>query len=191
MPTIAPNAEKISASSFKWITNDNLFTTKTDISTRNLRVDNGKIERESELKNLGKILTARTPKEVEDTMKSVKSLDPSVYEVRSSKLIRGGVNGREGTSSKNNYYSFDGSNNQVMFRQNGSHLTERSFDRMCCEVKPMATSTTISSRKLQDWSLINEPVATQRGGLNTRNYVKDSMTPAYPSQVLPEREIYS
>lgn len=191
MPSIAPQAEKISASAFKWITNDDLFTTKTDISTRNLRVDNDHINRDSELRNLGKILTASTPKEVDDIRKKVKNLDPAVYEVRSSKLIRGGINGREGTSSKNNYYSFVQGDAPVVFRQNGNHLTEKSFDRICCEVKPLSTATTLSSRKLQDWDIINEPVASERGGLNTRNYIKDTLAPAYPSQSLPKKPLYS
>tara|TARA_X000001036_G_scaffold127399_1_gene120552 strand:- start:7040 stop:7615 length:576 start_codon:yes stop_codon:yes gene_type:complete len=191
MPTIAPEAEKISASTFKWITNDTLFTTKTDISTRNLRVNDNKVDRESELKNLGKILTAKTPKEVEETRKTTKSLDPVAYEVRSSKLIRGGVNGREGTSSKNNYYSFGERGDNVMYRQNSNHLTEKNYDRICCEVEPINTATTSSSRKLQDWSIIHETTASQRGGLDTRNYIKDTLAPSYPSQKFPKREIYS
>ena len=182
MPSIAPEAEKQSASTFKWVVNDTHFTTKTGISNRNLRVADNKIDRESELKNMGKILTARTPKEVEVSRTSTNSLNPSSYEVRSSEIVRGGVNSREGTSSKNNFYSFGGKTNNVaddrsMFRDPKRHLTERNYGRICCEVKPISTATTISSRKLQDYSIILETTAAERGGLSTRNFVKDTLKP--------------
>ena len=182
MPSIAPEAEKQSASTFKWVVNDAHFTTKTGISNRNLRVTDSQVGRDSELKNMGKILTARTPKEVDASRTNTSSLNVKVYDVKSAELTRGGINSRDGTSSKNNFYSFGGKANNVaedraIFREPKRHLTERDYGRICCEVKPVSTATTISSRKLQDYSLILENTAAERGGLSTRNFVKDSLKP--------------
>lgn len=188
MPTIAPEAEKQSASSFKWIVNDNTFTTKTDVSTRNLRVDSQKISGDSDLKNLGKILTKKTPQDVEKARTSTSSLDPVQYQTRSQTLRP--VSSRQGTSVKG-YYGFGGRENNVsedrtFFRvSQNSHLTEKPYDRFCCEITPISVATTSASVKLQDWDFINEKYAPQRGGLDTRNFVKDKKTPKYPVQPLP------
>tara|TARA_X000001036_G_scaffold20900_1_gene17516 strand:+ start:1177 stop:1725 length:549 start_codon:yes stop_codon:yes gene_type:complete len=178
MPSVAPEAEKQSSSPFRWVVNDNVFTTKTDISTRNLRLTGSLIDGDSDLKNLGKFLTAKTPQEVEDSKNSVKSIDPVQYEVRSNEVQRTGIQGRKGTKVQN-FYGFDGKANNVAFDRNiergNTHLTETDFGRMCCPIKPLSTATTVSSIKLQDWNNILETSAPQRGGLNTRNYVKDTL----------------
>tara|TARA_B100000902_G_scaffold20515_2_gene24641 strand:+ start:14335 stop:14919 length:585 start_codon:yes stop_codon:yes gene_type:complete len=194
MPTIAPEAEKQSASSFKWIVNDNTFTTKTDVSTRNLRVNSEKVMEDSNLRNLGKFLTKKTPEDVEKARTQTSSLDPAQYQTRSSNLRP--VSSRNGTSIRP-YYSFGGRQNNVsedrsLYRNSDdTHLTEKPYDRFCCEVSPISVATTSASFKLQDWDLINEKYAPQRGGLDTRNFIKDQKTPKYPTQTLPVRSLYS
>ena len=195
MPSVAPEAEKQSASSFKWIVNDVTFRTKTDVSTRNLRVNSEKVTTDSNLRNLGKILTKKTPEDVETARIATGNLDLAQYQTRSDSLKP--ISSRNGTAIKP-YYSFGGKQNNVsedrtLFRTpTDTHLTEKSYDRICCEVKPLAVATTMASVKLQDWDLINEKYAPQRGGLDTRNFVKDQKTPKYPSQVLPANsQLYS
>lgn len=188
MPTVAPEAEKQSASTFKWIVDANQFTTKTDVSTRNLHVGSKRIGEESNLLNLGKLLTGRTPAEVEQARTRTTSINAAQYAVRSNALRP--VSGREGTTV-DSFYGFGGRKNNVaedrvlMTGKGGSHLTEKSYNRICCAVKPMSSTTTRAGTKLQDWSLIEEKTAPQRGGLDSRNYVKDQLTPPYPKQVLP------
>ena len=189
MPTVAPEAEQQAASTYKWIVNSNQFTTKTDVSTRDLRVGPKTIGEESNLLNLGKILTGRTPAEVEAARLKTTSIDPAQYEVRSSALRP--VPGRQGTTI-DSFYGFSGRDNNVAedrVLQRGSqsaHLTEKSYNRICCDVKPVSYATTRAGTKLQDWSVIEEKTAPQRGGLDSRNYLKDQLTPAYPKQVLPK-----
>ena len=195
MPSVAPEAEKQSDSRFKSNVKDDTFTTKTDVSTRNLRVNSEKIHTDSNLRNLGNILTKKTPEDVESARTATGKLDPAQYQTRSDSLKP--ISSRTGTSIKP-YYSFGGRQNNVsedrtLFRTpTDTHLTEKSYDRICCEVKPLAVATTMASVKLQDWDLINEKYAPQRGGLDTRNFVKDQKTPKYPSQVLPANsQLYS
>ena len=180
MPSVAPEAEKQSASVFRWLVDDIQFTTKTGISNRNLRPSGGQVPGESQLKNMGKFLTAATPKEVEVSRTDTTKLNPEYYETKSAKIVRGGLNTREGTSNKNNYYSFQGKTNNVGFdreitREPKRHLTEKNYGRMCCTVKPISTATTVPSKKLQDYNIIVEQTAQERGGLSTRNFVKDTM----------------
>ena len=181
MPSFAPEAEKQSASVFRWLVDDNQFTTKTGISNRNLRPSEEQVSGESQLKNLGKFLTAVTPKEVEDSRSKTSNMDLKLFETKSAKIIRGGLNTREGTSNKNNYYSFQGKTNNVGFdrmitREPKRHLTEKGYGRMCCAVKPASTATTLPSKKLQDYNIIVEQTAIERGGLSTRNFVKDTLS---------------
>lgn len=187
MPSVAPEAEKQAASTFKWIVDANQFTTKTDVATRNLHVGSKRIGEESNLLNLGKFLTGRTPDEVEAARLKSTSIDPSQYHVRSTALRP--VSGR--TTTVDSFYGFAGRGNNVaedrVFQRDaaGSQLTEKSYDRICCAVQPVAVSTTRAGTKLQDWNFIEEKTAPQRGGLDSRNYVKDQLTPPYPKQTLP------
>ncbi len=175
MSNYARQAEKQSASVFKWVINDDVFTTKMDISNRNLRVSDQKIDTESNLKNIGKYLTEKIPQSIETSLLSSANLNLDDFNVRSTNL-RTQYNHKKAGS----YYGFEqfdkvalNEDRTIEKGKSGIKITELPYQREFGYPIPKKQGNPGASTKTQDYDAIIEKTAPQRGGLHTRNYVKD------------------
>jgi|TARA_X000001036_G_scaffold423352_1_gene447185 hypothetical protein len=174
MSNYAVEAEKQSASVFKWIINDDQFITKTGISNRNLTINDKNIETDSNVKNVGRYLTEKLPKSVDTSIASSSQIDFAPFTIKSEQL-----NSTLSHQKTGAYYGFQAQHglneDRVMNKSRpGTDTTEVSYKReLGYPIPKLLGSLASGSSKTQNVENVIEPVAIQRGGLSTRNYVKD------------------